>query len=77
MAWHPEDVLKIYPHDAEVHEVTDGDVITLSSRVGRTVVAEGNRWAAAFRRTSGPPTRSPRSSPTAPSRSPPPPSPTT
>jgi formate dehydrogenase major subunit len=36
VAWHPEDVLEIHPHDAEVRGITDGDRIALSSRVGRT-----------------------------------------
>ncbi|GAA2821938.1 formate dehydrogenase subunit alpha [Kribbella solani] len=36
VAWHSEDVLELHPHDAEVRGVTDGDLIALSSRVGRT-----------------------------------------
>ncbi|HEY3511778.1 MAG TPA: formate dehydrogenase subunit alpha [Kribbella sp.] len=36
VAWHAEDVLELHPHDAEVRGVTDGDLIALSSRVGRT-----------------------------------------
>ncbi|EHR53325.1 formate dehydrogenase, alpha subunit, archaeal-type [Saccharomonospora marina XMU15] len=36
VAWHGEDVLEIHPHDAEVRGVHDGDVVTLSSRVGTT-----------------------------------------
>ncbi|WP_371406820.1 formate dehydrogenase subunit alpha [Kribbella sp. NBC_00662] len=36
VAWHAEDVLEIHPHDAEVRGVTDGDLVALSSRVGRT-----------------------------------------
>jgi formate dehydrogenase major subunit len=36
VAWHPEDVLEIHPHDAEVRGITDGDRVSLASRVGRT-----------------------------------------
>ncbi|GAB2977247.1 formate dehydrogenase subunit alpha [Amycolatopsis acidiphila] len=36
VAWHPEDVLEIHPHDAEVRGIADGDRVTLSSRVGET-----------------------------------------
>ncbi|GHF69131.1 formate dehydrogenase major subunit [Amycolatopsis bartoniae] len=36
VAWHPEDVLEIHPHDAEVRGIRDGDEVTLSSRVGET-----------------------------------------
>jgi formate dehydrogenase major subunit len=36
VAWHPEDMLEIHPHDAEVRGVSDGDMVALSSRVGRT-----------------------------------------
>jgi formate dehydrogenase major subunit len=36
VAWHPEDVLEIHPHDAEVRGVRDGDLVTLASRVGST-----------------------------------------
>jgi formate dehydrogenase major subunit len=36
VAWHPEDVLEIHPHDAEVRGIGDGDQVTLSSRVGET-----------------------------------------
>ncbi|MET9317197.1 formate dehydrogenase subunit alpha [Kribbella sp. NPDC003505] len=36
VAWHAEDVLEIHPHDAEVRGVSDGDLVALSSRVGRT-----------------------------------------
>ncbi|TNC25099.1 formate dehydrogenase subunit alpha [Amycolatopsis alkalitolerans] len=36
VVWHSEDVLEIHPHDAEVRGVTDGDKVTLSSRVGET-----------------------------------------
>jgi formate dehydrogenase major subunit len=34
--WHPEDVLELHPHDAEVRGITDGDTVSLASRVGRT-----------------------------------------
>ncbi len=36
VVWHPEDVLEIHPHDAEVRGIADGDRVALSSRVGRT-----------------------------------------
>ncbi|MGC7094744.1 formate dehydrogenase subunit alpha [Amycolatopsis lurida] len=36
VAWHPEDLLEIHPHDAEVRGISDGDEVTLSSRVGET-----------------------------------------
>jgi formate dehydrogenase major subunit len=32
--WHPEDVLEIHPHDAEVRGIADGAVVLLSSRKG-------------------------------------------
>jgi formate dehydrogenase major subunit len=36
VAWHPEDILELHPHDAEVRGISDGDQVALSSRVGRT-----------------------------------------
>ena len=36
IAWHQEDLLEIHPHDAEVRGITDGDEVTLGSRVGET-----------------------------------------
>ncbi|GEL25420.1 formate dehydrogenase subunit alpha [Pseudonocardia sulfidoxydans NBRC 16205] len=36
VAWHPEDVLELHPHDAEVRGVADGDRVELASRVGTT-----------------------------------------
>jgi formate dehydrogenase major subunit len=38
VAWHPEDVLELHPHDAEVRGINDGDVVTLASRVGQTTL---------------------------------------
>ncbi|MFE4960015.1 formate dehydrogenase subunit alpha [Streptomyces sp. NPDC056653] len=38
VAWHPEDVLELHPHDAEDRGITDGDLVTLASRVGRTTL---------------------------------------
>lgn len=35
-AWHPEDVLEMHPHDAEVRGIRDGDTVVLTSRVGET-----------------------------------------
>jgi formate dehydrogenase major subunit len=36
VAWHPEDLLEIHPHDAEVRGISDGDEVNLASRVGAT-----------------------------------------
>ncbi len=36
VAWHPEDILEIHPHDAEDRGVRDGDMISLASRMGAT-----------------------------------------
>jgi formate dehydrogenase major subunit len=36
VAWHPEDILEIHPHDAEDRGIRDGDEVSLSSRVGQT-----------------------------------------
>ena len=36
VAWHPEDVLEIHPHDAEQRGVRDGDWVKLDSRAGGT-----------------------------------------
>jgi formate dehydrogenase major subunit len=36
IAWHQEDVLEIHPHDAEDRGITDGDEVTVASRVGKT-----------------------------------------
>jgi formate dehydrogenase major subunit len=38
VAWHAKDVLEIHPHDAEVRGINDGDEVSLSSRVGETVL---------------------------------------
>jgi len=38
VAWHPEDILEIHPHDAEDRGIEDGDLVTLSSRVGATTL---------------------------------------
>ncbi|WP_103380854.1 formate dehydrogenase subunit alpha [Pseudonocardia dioxanivorans] len=38
VAWHPEDLLEIHPHDAEERGITDGDDVTLTSRVGETTL---------------------------------------
>ena len=35
VAWHPEDILELHPHDAEVRGIEDGDTVAMSSRVGR------------------------------------------
>ncbi|MFD5631248.1 MULTISPECIES: formate dehydrogenase subunit alpha [unclassified Streptomyces] len=36
VAWHPEDILELHPHDAETRGIKDGDLVTLASRVGQT-----------------------------------------
>jgi formate dehydrogenase major subunit len=38
VAWHQEDLLDIHPHDAEVRGISDGDLVSLASRVGRTTL---------------------------------------
>jgi formate dehydrogenase major subunit len=38
VAWHPEDILELHPHDAEVRGIEDGSTVALSSRVGRTTL---------------------------------------
>ncbi|MFF5076497.1 formate dehydrogenase subunit alpha [Actinoplanes sp. NPDC000266] len=38
VSWHPEDVLEIHPHDAEVRGINDGDEVSLTSRVGATTL---------------------------------------
>ena len=36
--WHPEDVLEIHAHDAEVRGIADGDLVSVASRVGETTL---------------------------------------
>ena len=38
VVWHPEDLLEIHPHDAEVRGISDGDWVGLMSRAGETVL---------------------------------------
>ena len=38
VAWHPEDILEIHPHDAEVRGIKDGMPVSLASRVGATTL---------------------------------------
>jgi formate dehydrogenase major subunit len=38
VAWHPEDLLEVHPHDAEDRGIGDGDLVTLTSRVGQTTL---------------------------------------
>ncbi|MFC5997037.1 formate dehydrogenase subunit alpha [Pseudonocardia hispaniensis] len=38
VAWHPEDLLELHPHDAEVRGIRDGDMVNLASRVGNTTL---------------------------------------
>ncbi len=36
VVWHPEDILEIHPHDADDRGISDGDRVTITSRVGET-----------------------------------------
>ena len=36
--WHAEDLLEIHPHDADVRGINDGDIVSLTSRVGATTL---------------------------------------
>ena len=38
VAWHPEDVLEIHPHDAENRDLNSGDWVRLASRSGETTL---------------------------------------
>ncbi|WP_374380859.1 formate dehydrogenase subunit alpha [Dongia sp.] len=38
VAWHPEDVLEIHPHDAEQRGIREGDNVSVVSRVGETTL---------------------------------------
>jgi formate dehydrogenase major subunit len=38
VAWHPEDILEIHPHDAEVRGIKDGQMVSIASRVGATTL---------------------------------------
>jgi formate dehydrogenase major subunit len=38
VAWYPEDVLEIHPHDAEARGIAEGDWVGVSSRAGETVL---------------------------------------
>ncbi|ODT07471.1 MAG: formate dehydrogenase subunit alpha [Mesorhizobium sp. SCN 65-20] len=38
VAWHPEDLLEIHPHDAENRGLRDGDWVRLQSRAGQTTL---------------------------------------
>lgn len=38
VAWHPEDILEIHPHDAEVRGIETGTKVSLQSRVGATTL---------------------------------------
>jgi formate dehydrogenase major subunit len=38
VAWHPEDMLEIHPHDAEQRGVRDGDWVRVASRSGATTL---------------------------------------
>jgi formate dehydrogenase major subunit len=37
-AWHPEDILEINAYDAEIRGIKDGQIVSISSRVGATTV---------------------------------------
>jgi len=38
VVWHPEDVLEIHPHDAEVRGIAEGQLVSLASRMGATTL---------------------------------------
>jgi formate dehydrogenase major subunit len=38
VAWHPEDVLEIHPHDAEERGIGNGNKVSLASRIGATTL---------------------------------------
>ena len=38
VAWHPEDILELHPHDAEVRGIKTGMKVSLASRVGATTL---------------------------------------
>jgi len=38
VAWHPEDILEVHPHDAEVRGIKTGMKVSLASRVGATTL---------------------------------------
>ena len=38
VAWHPEDLIEIHPHDAEERGIQDGDWVGITSRAGETVL---------------------------------------
>ncbi len=38
VTWHERDLLELHPHDAEDRGISDGDLVTLTSRVGTTTV---------------------------------------
>jgi formate dehydrogenase major subunit len=38
VTWHQKDILEIHPHDAEVRGIGDGDLVSLSSRIGATTL---------------------------------------
>jgi formate dehydrogenase major subunit len=38
VAWHPEDVLEIHPHDAEVRGIKHGQMVSIGSRMGATTL---------------------------------------
>ena len=38
MRWHSEDVVEVHPHDAETRGIATGSAVTITSRVGETVL---------------------------------------
>ncbi len=38
VTWHPEDVLEIHPHDAEVRGIKHGQMVSIASRMGATTL---------------------------------------
>ena len=47
--WHPEDILKIHPWDAESRGILEGDLVSVASRKGETTlhakITEFADWA--------------------------------
>ena len=36
--WHDRDVLEIHPHDAELRGIEEGDLVSITSRIGATTL---------------------------------------
>ena len=64
VVWHPEDVLEIHPHDAEVRGVKEGDWVRLASPRGRDDAAGDAHRPGRRRAWSTPPSTTPTRRPT-------------